>query len=113
MDVHARAGFAHGNLGSEGQRNAIFVSQLTHDPFGHHQLVDGIFNVKRQKFNLVLFVDLSSVCEVTHFGVTVFDLSRGDPILLFSLSWSRRHLGRCTSLHRVSSSGNITRQVIV
>ena len=77
MHVHAGARLAGRDLRSEGQDDLVFVRQLAHYPFGHDQLVGGLFDIHGEEFDLVLLVDAAALGEVAHLGVAVLDLASG------------------------------------
>ena len=47
------------------------MTQLTHNPFGNNELVGGIFQIRRQKLYLVLFIHRIAHRKVTHFAVSI------------------------------------------
>ena len=77
MHVQTASGLAHSNLRSKGDGDAVLISQLTHNPFGHNELVGCVFDVGRQKFYLILLINLAVFGEVTHLGMAVFDQAAG------------------------------------
>ena len=75
VDVQAAPGLPDGDLRRKGHLHAVFVGQRAEDPFGYGQLVGRRFQIRGQKFDLVLFVHHPLLREVAHFGVAVFDLA--------------------------------------
>ena len=73
VDVHAAARLADGDFRGEGDGDAVFVTQLAHNPLGDDELVGSVLEGGGQKLNLVLLVHGVADGEVAHLGVTVFD----------------------------------------
>ena len=77
MDMQTGTCFSHRNFRSESDVVSILVSKVTDNPFGNHQLVGCLLGTYRQKFDFVLLVYLTVKGEITHFGMSVLNLSAG------------------------------------
>ena len=71
--MHAAARLAHGNLGGEGDGDAVLVAQCAHNPFGNHQLVGGIFQRSGQELDFVLLIHQVVHAEIAHLAVAVLN----------------------------------------
>ena len=77
VDMHTATSLADGNLGGEGDGDAILVAQLTHHPLGNHQLIGGSLKACGEKLYLVLLIHQVAMCEVAHLAMAVLDFATG------------------------------------
>ena len=75
VDMQARTRLARSDFRGKGDIEVHLVSQVTDDPFGNGELVGRPFCLDRKELYLVLLVDHTILHEVSHLGMTVFDVS--------------------------------------
>ncbi len=75
MDMQSATGFPFCYFGSESHIITLFHRKCADDPFGEHKVIGCQTCRHRKEFDLVLFEDLSIKGEITHFVMTIFDLS--------------------------------------
>ena len=71
MEVHARSGLADGDLGREGDLDAVGVGDLAQHPLGEDHLISGVHHVDGQEFNFLLDHLPTISNEVADLGVRV------------------------------------------